>query len=428
MLISVIRLRASDPSKRIGSLVLDPGGPGGSGVDFVRSSATAIFSPEVLSRFDIVGFDPRGVNGSSGIRCVDNLDHFLSVDDTPDTPAELAALLAGEKQFAAACQRRNAAVLPFLGTANVVRDLDRLRAALGEPKLTYFGFSYGTLIGTLYAEAYPERSRALVLDGALDPRLDLAGMSKGQAVAFEGAYKRFLSWCATDTTCEFHHGGKPGPAVDTLMRRIEKAPLPATLIGDPRVVGPSLALSAIVGAMYDRAEWPVLARGLALAEAGDGSILLLLSDPHNGRDQDGGYSNLIDANSAISCLDYPSPRDPAPFEADARAWAVIAPHFGAFAAYSSLVCAFWAVPPVRVAGPVSAPDAPPIVIVGSTGDPATPYPWAVALSHQLTTSVLVTRTGEGHTGYAYSTCVQTAVDAYLIDLTVPKKGLVCSSD
>jgi pimeloyl-ACP methyl ester carboxylesterase len=426
MLISVIKLQSTDPTKRIGSLVINPGGPGASGTEFVRDSAKTLFSADIRAHFDIVGFDPRGVNESSGIRCVDNLEHFLAADDTPDNATELKVLLTGQETYAKGCADRNGAVLPFLGTDNVARDLDRLRAALGDAKLTYLGFSYGTLIGALYAKYFPLRIRALVLDGAVDPQLDLAHLSEGQSVAFEASFKRFLAYCAADRKCAFRHGGKPGPAFETLMRRIEKSPLPATLAHDARLVGPSYAWGAVLGAMYNRAAWPVLAQGLALAEAGDGSILLLLSDPLDGRDPNGGYSNLVDANSGVRCIDFPGPRDPAPYEAEAKAWAHASPHFGALLAYSGLDCAHWAVPPVRVPGPVSAPDAPPIVVIGSTGDPATPYQWAVSLAHQLTTGVLITRKGNGHTGYSFSDCIKAAADTYLLALTVPKKGLVCT--
>jgi pimeloyl-ACP methyl ester carboxylesterase len=424
--ISVLRLAALDPSQRIGSLFVNPGGPGASGTEFVRSSAAALFPKSVRDRFDIVGFDPRGVNESSGVRCVDNLDHFLAADSTPDTAAELSTLLKGEQTFVAGCETRNGPLLPFLGTENVARDLDRLRAAVGDTKLTYIGFSYGTLIGSLYAQTFPDRIRALVLDGVLDPSLDLAQIGEAQAVAFEGALKRFLAACAAETTCAFHNGGKPGPALDALLRRIERAPLKATEIGDPRPVGPSYASNAILAALYAKADWPFLAQGLHLAQQGDGSILLLLSDPLNGRDQNGGYSDLVDANRAVSCLDFPGPGDAAAYEALARKWAREAPRFGALVAFSDIDCSFWPVPPDRVPARVSAPGAPPIVIIGSTGDPATPYPWAVSLSQQLTSSVLVTRTGEGHTGYVFSACVRTAADAYLIDLVVPGKGLTCT--
>ena len=419
LLVSVIRLPASDPASRIGSLVIEPGGPGESGTDFAREAARILFSDDIRRRFDIVGFDPRGVNRSSPIRCSDDLDHFLAMDQTPDTPGELAALLDGEKTFVDGCQRRNAAILPHVGTADVVRDLDALRAALGDDRLTYLGFSYGTFIGALYAQVYPQHIRAMVLDGAMDPSLDLAEIGKAQASAFEADLHDFLAWCGASPACAFRHKGKPGPALDALMRRLETHPLPATSIGSERLVGPTYAWEAVTGAMYDRSTWPIVAVALAAAEHGDGADLLLLSDPLSGRQPDGGYSNLVDSNLAVTCLDFPGPRDPAPYEADAKAWAKAAPHFGALVAFSEIGCAFWPVAPIRTPAPVSAPGAPPILIVGSTRDPATPYPWAVSLSHQLTSSVLLTRKGDGHTGYAVSACVAAAADAYLLDLTVP---------
>ncbi len=203
-------------------------------------------------------------------------------------------------------------------------------------------------------------------------------------------------------------------------------PLPATRLRDRRLVGPGHAWSGIVGALYSRGSWPILAAGLALAEAGDGSIFLLLADPLNGRSSDGGYSNLIDAHRAVVCVDFPAPRDPAAYQAEARDWTRKAPHFGALLAFSDIGCAFWPIAPTRKPAPVSAPGAPPIVVIGSTGDPATPYSWSVALSRQLTSSVLITRRGEGHTGYASSACVSLAANAYLVDLKVPKAGLTCS--
>ncbi len=426
LIISVLRLPALDRTRRVGSLVVNPGGPGASGVDFVRRLGNIVFDERIRSRFDIVGFDPRGVNRSSEVRCVDDLDHFLAVDSTPDTSAELATLLDGERAFAEGCQRRNPELLPFLGTENVARDLDVLRQALGDARLTYIGFSYGTLIGALYAQMFPDRIRALVLDGAVDPSLDLAALSEGQAVGFEGALRRFLADCARQRSCLFHHGGKPGPAFDRLMRHIEARSLPATRLGDSRRVGPGYAWSGIAGALYSRDSWPVLAAGLALAEAGDGSLFLLLADPLNGRNSDGGYSNLIDAHRAVVCLDFPAPRDPAAYQAWAKAWVRKAPHFGALLAFSDVGCAYWPIAPTRQPAPVSAPGAPPIVVIGSSGDPATPYHWSVALSRQLSSAILITRRGEGHTGYAASTCVEKAANAYLMDLTVPKAGLACA--
>jgi len=424
--LALVRLPATDPAGRIGSLVVNPGGPGASGIDFVREGATTAFDDEIRARFDIVGFDPRGVNASSPIRCVDDLDHFLALDATPDDAAELATLIDGAKEFTAGCERRNADLLPFVGTENVARDLDRIRQAIGDEKLTYVGFSYGTMIGAMYAERFPDRVRALVLDGAVDPTLDLERFRSGQAVAFEGAFDRFVAWCAGDGSCLFHGGGKPGAAFDALMAQIEREPLRALRIRDRRLVGPTYAWSAVAGALYAREAWPVLAGALALAERGDGSLMLLLADPYNGRRPHAGYSNLIDANTAVVCLDFPGPRSVEPYEELAASLASAAPRFGSLLAYTDVDCAFWPVAPDRVPAPIAAPGAPPIVVVGTTGDPATPYDWAVALADQLDSGVLVTYKGEGHTAYGKSTCVDKAVDAYLLKLAVPKDGLVCS--
>ena len=250
-------------------------------------------------------------------------------------------------------------------------------------------------------------------------------LNEGQAVAFEGAFRRFLADCASDARCAFHHGGKPGPAFDALMRRIEAHPIPAKEFNGDRTVGPTLAWTAVAGSMYNRISWIFLAIALAEAERGDGSLLLDLSDPLNGRSRDGGYSNLIDANRAVTCLDFPAPREPAAFEAYAHDWVKVAPRFGPLLAWNGIDCAYWPVAATRTPGPVSAPGAPPIVVVGTTGDPATPYAWARALASQLSSSVLITRRGEGHTGYGASACVADAVDTYLLTLQTPKRDLTC---
>ncbi|MHB8458454.1 MAG: alpha/beta hydrolase [Candidatus Limnocylindrales bacterium] len=425
ILLALIRLPAIDPAHRIGSLVVNPGGPGASGVDFVRNDAASLFPDAIRERFDIVGFDPRGVARSTPIRCVDNLDHFLAADPNPDTPAELATLLDGERSFVAGCERRDGDLLPYVGTLNVARDVDRIRSAIGDPALTYVGFSYGTLIGSIYADLFPDRVRALVLDGAIDPTVDLAHLREGQAVAFEGALDRFLADCARRTTCAFHNGGRPGPAFDALMRRIDVRPLPAILLRDSRPVGPTFAWDAVIGSLYAPQGWPLLAEALALAQQGDGSYLLALADPLNGRNPDGSYSNLVDANSAVTCLDFPGPRNAAAYEAEVPRFTALAPRLGALFAYNDVDCAFWPVPPARVPAPASGVGAPPILVVGSTGDPATPYAWAVALAHQLVSGVLITRTGEGHTGYAFSACVRAAADTYLLSLRPPAPGTTC---
>lgn len=422
--IQLIRLPASDPSKRIGSLVMNPGGPGGSGIEFLQESLGA-FPRDLRRRFDLVSFDPRGVNTSSPVRCIDNLDGRASVDPSPDTPAELATLDKDARDYAAACAQRNRDELPYLSTDAVARDLDRIRIAIGDDKLTYLGFSYGTLIGSEYAQLFPTRIRAMALDGAIDPALDLEAFRAGQAKAFEGALDRFLADCSARPVCPFYEKGHSARAFDALMARIDKSPLPAPRTRDPRKVGPGLAASAVLGAMYSDAYWPSLAAALALAERGDGSFLLLISDPFRGRKENGAYSNQQDAYTANTCLDFPAPKDLATYTSWATAFRKVAPHFAQQVAYNDLPCAYWPVGAERKPAPVTAPGAPPIVVVGSTGDPATPYPWAVSLAHELSSGVLVTRKGEGHTGYEASGCVRAAVDAYLLDLTVPRAGLTC---
>ncbi len=421
--LALTRLRATETATRIGSLLVNPGGPGGSGIDFVRENVEAFAA--LRKRFDIVGFDPRGVNQSTPIRCLDTLDHFVATDPSPDNAAEHKELVAIAREFADGCQRRDPELLPFLSTANVARDLDVIRASLREETLTYLGFSYGTLIGATYAEMFPDRVRALVLDGAVDPSLDLDDIRAGQAAAFEGALDRFLADCARRPACLFHHGGRSAAAFEALMRRIESKPLPVRLFYDPRKVGPGLAWSAVLGALYSPAAWETLALALEQADRGDGSFLLLISDPFRGRRKDGSYSNMVDAYEAITCLDFPASTKIADYDALAARLSRTAPHFGPLTAYNDLACAFWAVPAERDPAPLRAKGAPPIVVVGSTGDPATPYAWSKALAKQLDSGVLITRKGEGHTAYLLSACISRAVDAYLIDLKVPKDGLAC---
>ncbi len=421
--LSLIRRPATARAKRIGSLVINPGGPGGSGVEFVRNGYT-IFPKAILERFDIVGFDPRGVNSSSPVRCIDNLDLVADIDPSPDNADELQALVDQAHEYADACAARNPDILSYLSTDAVAQDLDQIRAALGDEKLTYLGFSYGTLIGSMYADKFPDRIRAMVLDGAIDPKLSETQFRTGQAKAFEASLKKFFAWCSARRSCAFYEGGKTRRAFDSLMAQIEKKPLHIRRYAGRRRVGPGLTFSAVLGSMYNRGSWPSLALALDWAKRGDGRLLVAISDPFRGRKPDGAYSNMSDAYFSNTCLDFPMSTDVATYEALAKTFKSIAPHFRA-AAYNDLPCAFWSVPSERTPAPATGTGAPPIVVVGSTGDPATPYAWAKSLAKELESGVLVTRRGDGHTGYSFSKCVKTAVNAYLLDLTVPKDGLVC---
>jgi pimeloyl-ACP methyl ester carboxylesterase len=427
--LALIRLPASDQANRIGSLVTNPGGPGGSGIEFVRNSAEGLFSVDLRARFDIVGFDPRGVGASTPVECLNgpDLDRLNALDPTPDTPAERDALIAGAKEFDAACQKNSGDLLPFMTTVDVAKDLDQIRVALGESKLSYFGFSYGSFIGTEYAGLFPNNIRAMVLDGPIDPTLTLEQRDETQAVAFAKALANFLADCASRPTCAFYNQGNPSAAFDTLMKQIDQHPLPATTTGDPRPVGPGEAFIGVLASLYSRDSWQYLEQALYFAQNGDGSILLLLADSYNERSPDGTYTNSAAANNAVNCTDYVVPTDVATYDALATKLEKIAPRFGVAVAYSGLSCAYWPVHATKDPGEITADAAPPIVLVGSTGDPATPYSWALSLSKQLKSAVLVTRQGEGHTGYQASGCVRTSVDGYLISLQVPHANTVCTN-
>ena len=425
--ISILELPATDRKSRIGSLIVNPGGPGASGVELVRDSGADLFPADVREHFDIVGFDPRGVNSSTAVRCIDNLDGRAEIDPSPDNAAELKALVNDARTYADACAARNAAILPFLSTDAVARDLDAIRSAVGDDKLTYLGFSYGTLIGSAYADLFPDHIRAMALDGAIDPKLDLKAFRFGQAKGFETELINFLDDCAARTSCAFHEGGKSVQVFNSLMASIDAKPLPAILLHDPRSIGPGIAWYSVLAALYSKDSWPTLATSLELARHGDGSLMLAIADPYRGRKPNGSYSNEQDAYTANTCLDFQAPTDVTEFSSWAKQLEATAPHWAKMIAYNDLSCAFWPVKAERTPEAASAPGAPPIVVVGSTGDPATPYPWAVALAKELDSGVLVTRQGEGHTSYEASSCVQRAIDAYLIDLTVPIAGLTCKS-
>lgn len=425
--LALIRLPAEDPSARVGSLLVNPGGPGGSGVDFVRSSGAGLYSDDLRRHFDIVGFDPRGVGESTPVECLDGaqLDRLNALDPTPDTPQERQALIDGARQFDQACETNSGRLLPFMATADAARDMDRIRIALGESKLTYFGFSYGTFLGTVYAGLFPGHVRALVLDGAIDPLATFQQRNETQAEGFSRALSAFFAACAADPTCAFYNDGDPAGAFDRLMAEIDARPLPAIAIPDSRLIGPGEAFTGVLYALYSKSSWPYLEQGLALAQLGDGSILLVMADSYNERNPDGSYKNVAAANNAVNCLDYRVPTDVAAYDAMVAPLERVAPRFGEAIAYSGLTCAFWPVHPTRDPGRITADGAPPILVVGTTGDPATPYEWAQALAKELSSGVLLTRRGEGHTAYGDSSCIRQYVDTYLVTLQTPPPNSIC---
>jgi pimeloyl-ACP methyl ester carboxylesterase len=416
---------AKKPDERIGSLLINPGGPGAPGTDFVKPVATEL--PEAITdRFDIVGWDPRGTGASDPVDCGKKLDYLFDVDTAPADAAESAALSAASQRFANACEAGSPNLLPHIASIDTVHDMDRIRAALGDDKLTYAGFSYGTYLGALYAEHYPDHVRALLLDGAIDPSVSVDDVQIQQAQGFEASLGTFLRSCARDTSCAYHHGGDPKAALDALRARIARTPMKG---GAGRTLGPSQLDIALAAPLYSGSGgYKVLATALSKADHGDPSALLELFDEYVTRNPDGTYSTEWPAFLAISCADGPNLSPAAAAALQVRA-AQAAPYFGASNVGLSLPCSYWPVPPVNAAPtPVSAPSAPPVVVVGTTGDPATPIEWAQGLAGELGDARLVTVDGSTHTSSLEANpCLDAANVAYLVHLRPPKVGLRCGS-
>ncbi|TDB99335.1 alpha/beta hydrolase [Actinomadura sp. 7K534] len=425
--ISVIRLPASDGSNRIGSLLTNPGGPGGSGVDFIRQAARA-FGADLRSRFDLVGFDPRGVADSAAVRCNTGaqLDAFFATDASPDDQRETDRLGAQGEKFAQNCETKAEDKLPYVGTVNAARDMDILRAALGDDKLTYYGASYGTYLGAFYAEQFPKNFRALVLDGAVDPNLSSTDLLIEQAKGFETALRAFAEDCVGTGNCPF---GTSADAViesiSTFLAETDKQPL--TSSRDSRKVTESLAVMGIARSLYVKEYWPVLRQALTAAmQNKDGTTLLGLADEMVEREPDGTYSNQTDANMAVNCVDKPNPPDLATYGEAAAEAKKVAPRFGPFVVWGGIPCVYWPTQTDQEPKPLTANGAAPILVIGTTRDPATPYKWSENLADQLSSGVLLTYDGDGHTAYLQGNpCITKATGDYLITGDPPDNGTKC---
>jgi pimeloyl-ACP methyl ester carboxylesterase len=423
--IAISRKPATDPAHRIGSLLTNPGGPGASGIQFLRGEASSMSA--LNTRFDLIGFDPRGIGQSAPVRCLDapQEDAFNALDSVFDDTQEKQAGIDADKAYTAGCMQRSAQILAFVDTASAARDMDQIRAALGDAKLTYLGFSYGTFLGEHYAHLFPTHIRALALDGVVDPTIPPNDFLFAQLVAFEQNLQAFLNDCRARRTasppCLYAQAGDPGTKLLSLMSRLDTTPLP---VGN-RSLTRALAVIGVLTALYDQLSWPYLDQALTLADRNNGALLLRSSDLYLGRNTDGTYDNQTDANSAVNCIDKPVPTDIAAYDALGPKFSSASAVFGPAFQYSNLVCAFWPVKPTGQVGPITADGAPPILLVGGTGDPATPYAWAQSVNQQLTSSVLLTREGNGHVSYDKSSCAKAIINAYLIDLTLPTSGTVC---
>jgi pimeloyl-ACP methyl ester carboxylesterase len=418
--IAVARHPAEVPADRIGSLVIDPGGPGVSGIDDMANELS-VLTPQLLDDFDIVMFDPRGVERSDPVTCGETPGAAPAAlaDPVPTTPAQVSATIAGLKQYAAACEMASPTILPYVGTVDVARDMDRLRAALGDSGLTYMGQSYGTLLGLTYAALFPTHVRAMVLDSVIDPALSLNQMTLGQAEGFESELDAFFTWCAGTASCPWRPSGDPTAAVLALLASSAASPVPA---GDGRVAGAGELYDALLDGLYAQSDWPQLGDALAADATGDGAQVVAMSDHYNAN----GSTNGADAGVAIDCLDHPASHDLAAYASLADVFQASAPVFGPLLAWGEAACAVWPVPPTRTVGPVSATGAPPILVIGTTDDPATPYAWAVSVTHELSRSALLTVDGDDHVSYFYSECVRDDVQTYFVDGTTPPAGATCT--
>lgn len=423
--LSVIRLPAS--GKRLGAMLINPGGPGSSGVDMAKNGAKSYFSDKLRGAYDIVGFDPRGVQRSEPVKCLSDAQMDASRQESfdLDTDAGLQAAEAATKTETDLCVKNTGPVLAYIDTVSSARDMDILRAVVGDPKLNYMGFSYGTKLGATYAGLFPARVGKFSLDGALDPTLTIDQVSMGQAVGFENALRAWAANCLGTKDCPV------SGTVDTALSQIRNlnavyTKTPAQTPSGRSVTGDEFT-NAVAFAMYSTDLWDPLTGALKQAFAGDASGMLALADYSADRDSDGKYqSNTAAAFTAINCLDYPMNSNTAHMRQDAAALEKASPTFGKLLAYSGLSCKFWPFPATGKPAEISAAGAGPILVIGTTGDPATPYQWAQSLAKQLDSGVLVTWKGDGHTAYGRANaCLTTTVDDYFVEGKVPADGTTC---
>ncbi|GGL78193.1 peptidase [Streptomyces fumigatiscleroticus] len=418
--LALIRAKARG-ERRIGSLLFNFGGPGSSGVSMMPSYEPVV--TQLHERYDLVSWDPRGVGASEGIRCRSDkeIQAAESVDVTPDTPAEEKAYLQDAADFGKGCAKAAGKLLAHVSTTDTARDMDLMRQVLGDAKTYYFGISYGTELGGVYAHLFPQRVGRMILDAVVDPTADTAGHAENQARGFQRALNDYLKSTGQDPE-------QGSQKIADLLRRLDAQPLPASSKG--RELTQSLAVVGIVQSLYSENSWPLLTSALDSAEQGDGSELLALADEYNERDPSGHYNTTTHAQRAISCLD--DRQRPTVDEARELLprFEEISPVFGDFMGWDTAGwCHDWPVAGQYETPEVSAPGAAPILVVGNTGDPATPYEGAPRMADELgkKVGVVLTWKGEGHTAYGSgSDCVDSAVNGYLLNGTVPRDGKVCS--
>ncbi|MGW7522699.1 alpha/beta hydrolase [Streptomyces sp. NPDC054783] len=417
--LALIRARATG-GNRIGSLLFNFGGPGGSGREMMPYYAATV--PKLRERYDLVSWDPRGVGASEGVRCRGDrqIEAAEDVDATPDTPQEEKAFFQDATDFGKGCQKAAGKLLAHVSTTDTARDMDLMRQVLGDARMHYFGISYGTELGGVYAHLFPKRVGRLILDAVVDPTADTVGQAENQTRGFQRALDDYLKSTGQDP----EQGTRK---IAALLRRIDARPLPTS---SGRKLTETLAVTGIVLPLYSESSWPRLTAALDSAQKGDGSPLLTLADGYDERDSSGRYGTTSHSQRVISCLDEKERPTLAETKKRLAQFERISPVFGDFLGWDTAGwCHDWPVPGQYTTPEVSAPGAAPILLVGNTGDPATPYEGARRMADELGKGVGVELTwkGEGHGSYGNgSDCVDSTVNAYLLNGTVPKDGKVCS--
>jgi len=413
------------------SLFVNPGGPGGEAqgfADYLRGQ----LGEAVLDRYDVVGVDPRGVGQSTPIDCLSDreLDAYSSSEPDPDDPAEIEEYRAVTADFGKGCEEKSGALASHISTEEAARDFDVVRALLGSKTLDWFGASYGTELGATYATLFPKTVGRMVLDGAVDPSLTAEESAFGQTTGFQRALDAYIKDCVKQKTCPL--GRDADAAEDKLIAFIDARDANPMDTGQERRLTQGTTFYGIAVTLYNKSTWPALSQALTAAFQGDGSVLLRLNDAYFRRQPDGSYSeNLGEANPAINCLDAADDRKSTleDVQDSLPRFRKESPVFGVALAWGALSCTDW---PIKATHPqvgVDATGSKPIVVLGTTRDPATPYEWAKTLTDELGTAVLVTREGDGHTAYTSgNTCIKKLVDAYLVDGTVPKDGATCKDE
>ena len=407
----LVRHLASDTGQRIGSLLVNPGGPGYGG-SWLAENADGIYGADLLQRFDIVGWDPRGTGLSEpAINCVDDYDPYFSLDSSPDDDAERTALVDAATRFADQCTQANGKLMPFVDTVNSARDIDSIRRSLGEDTISYFGFSYGSELGATWATLYPTTVRAAVIDGAVDPTVGYLQQNLQQAAGFEATFSTFLKQCSSTVTCPFYNNGNAEEAFDALAIAIDSQPL--VVDGRPPATQ-GVLFTAVTNAMYSEQSWSSLEAALADAQVGDGAGIYSLYDEYYGMVDGAPTDDGYEAYFAIGCSDDPGSSSPADLLSHEDEFAAAAPRLGRSWLAELTFCSVWPIkpgPPIDITGA----GAGQIVVVGTTGDAATPLESTRAMARALENGRLIVVTADQHTGYGVNDCVDSAVDSYLID-------------